>query len=36
MTTLRKIDCVMIRVENVEAAAQYYTQVFGLRRLWHD
>jgi predicted enzyme related to lactoylglutathione lyase len=33
---LRKIDCVMIRVEDVETAAQYYARVFGLRRLWSD
>jgi lactoylglutathione lyase len=31
---LRKIDCVMIRVEDVEAAAAYYAKVFGLRPLW--
>jgi lactoylglutathione lyase len=33
---LRKIDCVMIRVEDPEAAAVYYSDVFGLRRLWQD
>ena len=26
---LRKIDCVMIRVDNVEAASAYYAEVFG-------
>ena len=31
---LRKIDCVMIRVDDVEAAAAYYTEVFGLRPNW--
>ena len=31
---LRKIDCVMIRVEDVEAAAAYYARVFGLRLQW--
>jgi predicted enzyme related to lactoylglutathione lyase len=31
---LRKIDCVMIRVDDVEAAATYYTEVFGLRPNW--
>jgi len=31
---LRKIDCVMIRVDDVEAAATYYADVFGLRPLW--
>ncbi len=28
---LRKIDCVMIRVDNVEAASAYYAEVFGLQ-----
>jgi len=31
---LRKIDCVMIRVDDVEAAAAYYAEVFGLRPSW--
>ncbi len=31
---LRKIDCVMMRVDNVEAAASYYADVFGLRPQW--
>lgn len=31
---LRKIDCVMIRVDDVEAAAAYYAKVFGLRPQW--
>ena len=31
---LRKIDCVMIRVADVEAAATYYAEVFGLRPQW--
>ena len=33
---LKKIDCVMIRVDDVETAARYYSDVFGLRRLWRD
>lgn len=33
---LRKIDCVMIRVAEARAAAEFYTSVFGLRRLWED
>jgi predicted enzyme related to lactoylglutathione lyase len=33
---LIKIDCVMILVEDPEAAAVYYSDVFGLRRLWQD
>ena len=31
---LRKIDCIMIRVTDVEAAAAYYANVFGLRPQW--
>jgi lactoylglutathione lyase len=33
---LRKINCVMMRVEDMEAAAVYYSEIFGLRRLWQD
>ncbi len=31
---LRKIDCVMIRVDDVNAAATYYAEVFGLSPNW--
>ncbi len=31
---LQKIDCIMIQVDDVEAAAAYYAQVFGLRPQW--
>ena len=31
---LRKIDCVMIRVDDIEAAATYYASVFGLHPQW--
>ena len=34
--TLRKIDCVMIKVLELEKAAAYYESVFGLKRLWQD
>ncbi|HLZ81871.1 MAG TPA: VOC family protein [Ktedonobacteraceae bacterium] len=33
---LRKIDCVMIRVEDVQAAMNYYADVFGLTPTWWD
>ncbi len=33
---LRKIDCVMIQVENVKAAMEYYASVFGLQPVWWD
>jgi predicted enzyme related to lactoylglutathione lyase len=31
---LRKIDCIMIRVRDVQAAATYYAKVFGLHPQW--
>ena len=31
---LRKIDCVMVRVDDVEGAAAYYAKVFGLYPQW--
>jgi len=31
---LRKIDCVMVRVEDLDAAVAYYQEVFGLRLHW--
>jgi lactoylglutathione lyase len=33
---LRKIDCVMVRVDDLAAASDFYTRVFGLRPLWRD
>ena len=30
----RKIDCIMIRVNDIQAAADYYAKVFGLRPQW--
>ncbi len=33
---LRKIDCVMIRVDDLEVATKYYSNVFGLRPIWRD
>ncbi|GAA2583838.1 hypothetical protein GCM10010435_72020 [Winogradskya consettensis] len=33
---LRKIDCVMVRVGDLEAATAFYARVFGLRPLWYD
>ncbi len=33
---LRKIDCVMLKVAELEKAAAYYETVFGLKRLWQD
>jgi len=33
---LRKIDCVMIRVPDLDTGARFYEQTCGLRRLWSD
>ena len=33
---LRKIDCVMLYVEDVPAAMASYAEVFGLRPVWWD
>lgn len=33
---LRKIDCVLIRVGDVDAAASYYAATFGLDVLWRE
>jgi lactoylglutathione lyase len=33
---LRKIDCIMLKVSELEKAAVYYETVFGLKRLWQD
>lgn len=33
---LKKIDCVMIQVEDVKAAMAYYADVFGLHPVWWD
>jgi lactoylglutathione lyase len=36
VNVLRKIDCVMVRVANLEAASRFYAQMLGLRPIWHD
>ena len=33
---LKKIDCVMIQVQDVKAALTYYADVFGLQPVWWD
>lgn len=33
---LRKIDCVMIRVSDITAALNFYSDVFGLKPVWQD
>ena len=32
----RKIDCVMIRVDDVAAGERFYSEVFGLKPLWRE
>jgi predicted enzyme related to lactoylglutathione lyase len=32
----KKIDCVMIRVDNVAAGEKFYAEVFGLKPLWRE
>lgn len=33
---LRKIDCVLIRVDDVSEALHFYSDVFGLKPIWED
>lgn len=33
---LRKIDCVMVRVDDLAAGADFYARNLGLRVLWRD
>lgn len=33
---LKKIDCIMVKVPDVEKAASFYEECFGLRALWRD
>ena len=33
---LRKIDCVMVRVDDLSAAEGFYSRLLGLRALWRD
>jgi len=32
----KKIDCVMIRVDDVAAGEKFYSEVFGLKTLWRE
>jgi predicted enzyme related to lactoylglutathione lyase len=36
MAILRKIDCVMIRVDDLESAGKFYQNTLGLAPLWSD
>ena len=33
---LRKIDCVLVRVDDLQAGVDFYTRAFGLRPRWRD
>ncbi|MCO8270306.1 VOC family protein [Actinoplanes sp. TRM 88003] len=33
---LRKLDCVMVRVDDLATGEAFYTRVFDLRPLWRD
>ena len=33
---LKKIDCIMIHVDDLAVATQYYVEVFGMRQNWSD
>jgi predicted enzyme related to lactoylglutathione lyase len=35
-TTLRKIDCIMVKVDDVEKAREFYIRVFGMIPQWKD
>ena len=34
--TLRKIDCIMIKVDEVDKAREFYIRVFGMLPAWRD
>jgi predicted enzyme related to lactoylglutathione lyase len=36
MHRLRKIDCIMYRVTDLDRAANFYQHALGLRRAWRD
>ena len=33
---LRKIDCVMVRVDDLEVGVRFYADALGLKQLWQD
>ena len=35
-TTLRKIDCIMVKVEDLDKAREFYIRVFGMHPTWRD
>ncbi len=35
-TTLRKIDCIMVKVDDVDKAREFYVRIFGMTPVWRD
>jgi lactoylglutathione lyase len=35
-TTLRKIDCIMVKVDDLDKAREFYIRVFGMHPTWRD
>jgi predicted enzyme related to lactoylglutathione lyase len=35
-TTLRKIDCIMVKVDDLDRARNFYVRVFGMLPTWRD
>ena len=36
MAILRKIDCVLVRVDDLDHGIEFYQSAFGLKPLWRD
>ena len=32
----KRIDCVLVKVKNLESSARFYAEVLGLKRIWTD
>jgi len=35
-TILRKVDCIMVKVDDVDKAREFYLRVFGMHPTWRD
>ncbi len=36
MNKLRKIDCIMYRVKDLDVSAKFYSEILGLKQVWRD
>jgi lactoylglutathione lyase len=36
MNKLRKIDCIMYRVKDLDVSAKFYLEILGLKQVWRD